>query len=124
EERMAAIWSEVLGLGAIGIDQDFFALGGNSARVVEARAKIEKAFAVELQLRAFYETPTIEHLVTKLGEHTSDAPIVVPLRRGRPELPALFCLLGIDLYQDLARAVDGERSVYGIHVPIRYRPAV
>jgi thioesterase domain-containing protein len=42
----------------------------------------------------------------------------VTLRRGAAEKPPLFCLLGVHLYQDLARALDGDRRVIGMHVAI------
>jgi len=122
EERIAAIWSEVLGVSPVGVDQDFFALGGTSLKAVEVRARIEKAFAKPLPLRALFENPTIENLVGHLGQDTSDEPIVVRLRRGLDELPPLHCLFGIELYQDLARALPADRTVVGIHVPVRYRP--
>jgi thioesterase domain-containing protein/acyl carrier protein len=121
EERIAAIWSEVLGVSPVLVDQDFFALGGTSLKAVEVRARIEKAFARPLPLRALFESPTIENLVGQLGQDTSDEPIVVRLRRGPAELPPLHCLLGIELYQDLARALLADRTVVGIHVPVRYR---
>jgi amino acid adenylation domain-containing protein len=124
EERMAAIWSEVLGVAPIAVDQDFFMMGGTSAKAVQVRAEIEKVFGVELSLRVFFEAPTIERLVGRLGDDTSDGPIVVPLRRGPADLPPLHCLLGVELFQDLARALKVERSVYGIHVPIHYVPGV
>jgi amino acid adenylation domain-containing protein len=124
EERMAAIWSEVLGVAAVVVDQDFFMLGGTSAKAVEVRARIEEVFGVQLPLRVLFESPTIEHLVAHLGDGRSEGPIVVPLRRGRPEVPPLHCLMGIELFQDLARALEGERSVYGIHVPTWYVPGV
>jgi amino acid adenylation domain-containing protein len=123
ESKMAAIWREVLGISAVGVDQDFFALGGTSARVLELRARAERAFGVELPLRAFFETPTIERLVESLGrpDHP-DAPIVVTLRRGAPGAPPLHCVRGIEAYQDLALALEDDRPVLGIHVPTRYSP--
>ena len=124
ETRLAAVWSSLLGLDEIGIDQDFFSLGGTSVLAIQARARIEKELGVELPLRAFFESPTVDGIVRHIGRSgDEDDPIVVQLRRGRGDLPPLFCLAGVQLYQDIALALDGERTVFGIHVPIRYRPS-
>jgi amino acid adenylation domain-containing protein len=121
ETRVAAIWSELLGVAPVGIDQDFFSLGGTSVLAIQARARIEEALGVELPLRAFFEAPTIEGMVARLGSRVSgDEPIVVRLRKGQDGKPPLFCLLGVQLYQDLALALEDDRPVYGIHVPIHY----
>ena len=125
ETRVATIWSDVLGVSPIGVDQDFFALGGSSVLAIRAHERIERELGVELALRAFFEVPTVEAMVRRLGKPDSpDDPIVVRLRRGRDGAPALFCLLGVQLYQDLALAMDDQRPVYGIHVPVRYRPGL
>jgi thioesterase domain-containing protein len=121
--RLAAIWSEVLGASSVGIDQDFFSLGGTSLLVIEVRARIAKEFGVTLPLRPLFETPTIEAIAGQLARPGSSAdPIIVHLRRGRTGLPPLFCLFGVQLYQDLAAALGDNRPVIGMHVPFRNAP--
>jgi acyl-coenzyme A synthetase/AMP-(fatty) acid ligase/acyl carrier protein len=70
ERRMAAIWAEVLGIDGVGVDDDFFALGGTSVLLVQARALIADELGVELPLEAFFGQPTIaalsDHLETAL----------------------------------------------------------
>jgi thioesterase domain-containing protein/acyl carrier protein len=120
---MAAIWSDILGVAPIGVDQDFFDLGGTSVKAIEARVRIEQAFGLSLSLRTFFAAPTIEHLVRQLGvKDDSSEPIVMRLRQGPADLPPLHCLLGIELYQDLALALPTSRTVYGIHIPFLYQP--
>ena len=68
EAQIAAIWSEVLGRPCIGIDQDFFALGGTSALAIEARARTERALCAELPLRAMFESPTVEAVAKRFGQ--------------------------------------------------------
>jgi amino acid adenylation domain-containing protein len=43
EERIAAIWAEVLGAGRIGVTQDFFAIGGDSIRSIQIVARCQRA---------------------------------------------------------------------------------
>src|SRR6185436_9224000 len=40
EERLAAIWGDVLGLASVGVDQDFFMLGGTSLHAIEICTRI------------------------------------------------------------------------------------
>ncbi len=124
EAWLAAIWSDVLGVDAVGVDQDFFSLGGTSLLAIQARARIERELGVELPLRVFFECPTVLGVAGKIERPVADdGPIVVRLRRGREGLAPLFCLAGVQLYQDLAMALEGERAVFGMHVPVRYDPA-
>lgn len=120
EAQIAAIWSEVLGRPCIGIDQDFFALGGTSALAIEARARTERALCAELPLRAMFESPTVEAVAKRFGQGgQSDDPIVVSLQRGDASRAPLMCLHGVHLYQDLALALGGRTPVVGMHVPVR-----
>ncbi len=122
ETRVAAILAEILGLPVMGVDEDFFALGGTSMLAVEARVRLEQELGRELPLRIFFETPTVEGLVRQLAcPDREDGATVVPLRRGKEGTPPLFCFMGIHLYLDLALALDGDRPVIAIHVNVPYR---
>ena len=45
EERLAAIWSEVLGQPRVGVHDDFFALGGHSLLAIRVLARIRRCSA-------------------------------------------------------------------------------
>jgi amino acid adenylation domain-containing protein len=62
EERLAAIWGEVLGSGQVGIDDDFFSLGGHSLRATRVATRIRDAFGVDLTVRDLFEATTIRQL--------------------------------------------------------------
>lgn len=61
EEKLAAIWSEVLNVDKeqISINRNFFDLGGHSLKAVSLISKIERSFGVKIQLAAFFNKPTI-----------------------------------------------------------------
>lgn len=68
ERAVAEIWQDVLGLDRVGVHDDFFALGGHSLAAVQIGAKIRSRFGVELNLRGFFDSPTVAHTVTVLAD--------------------------------------------------------
>ncbi|MCZ7414352.1 type I polyketide synthase [Streptomyces sp. WMMC897] len=67
EEAVAAIWRDVLGVEEIGVDDDFFALGGHSLAAVRIGAQIQTRFGRELSMRDFFSSPTVAHTVVLLN---------------------------------------------------------
>jgi acyl-CoA synthetase (AMP-forming)/AMP-acid ligase II/acyl carrier protein len=62
EEAVAAIWSELLGVERVGVDDDFYALGGHSMSLVQVRHRIQREFGVEVALRSLVEENTVAAL--------------------------------------------------------------
>jgi FkbH-like protein len=52
--KLAAIWCELLGLNAIGANEDFFDLGGHSLLAVQLLARVHRDFGVELPASVIY----------------------------------------------------------------------
>src|SRR5205814_1030550 len=83
EELLAGIWSEVLGVKAIGVTENFFELGGHSLLATQVMARVREVFQVEVALRRLFEGATVREL---------GGAIEAELSRGvgvrRPALPA------------------------------------
>ncbi len=62
EEKLAEIWSDVLGIDKVGIADNFFELGGHSLKATILAAKIHKELNVEIPLSEIFKTPTIKEL--------------------------------------------------------------
>jgi amino acid adenylation domain-containing protein len=58
EKTLVAIWSELLGIEAMGVDDDVFDLGAHSLMAMKALAQIRSRFDVNLALRNLFEHPT------------------------------------------------------------------
>nr|WP_067543674.1 non-ribosomal peptide synthetase [Nocardia crassostreae] len=91
EEIVAGVFTEVLGAeqarggGAVGADDDFFALGGNSLLATQVAARLGAALGARVPVRALFEAPTVAELATHVEryEGTGDR---IPLHAGqRPE---------------------------------------
>jgi acyl carrier protein len=68
EARLAEIWHELLKIEQVGIEQNFFALGGHSLLVLQVTARIRKIFEVELPVRTVFEVPTIAGLAAEIDK--------------------------------------------------------
>lgn len=62
ETRLAAIYSEVLGMERIGVNTPFFELGGNSLNAIRIISRIFAEFRIEVAIRDFFENPSIREL--------------------------------------------------------------
>lgn len=66
EQKLGAIWTEVLGLENSGVHDNFFDLGGHSLLAIQVVARIPAAFEVKIKLRTIFDSPTIEQLAEKI----------------------------------------------------------
>ena len=66
EMVLADIWSRILGVGAVGIHDDFFRLGGDSILATQVASHVRQIMGVDLSPIAMFETPTITGLVHQL----------------------------------------------------------
>lgn len=75
ERRLAAIWAAVLdGDASIGIDDNFFALGGHSLKTTLLKLRIHKELGLEAPLREIFQRPTIRGLAEYLAGKAPAAP--------------------------------------------------
>jgi amino acid adenylation domain-containing protein len=66
ECRLARIWAEVLNLMNIGVNDNYFDLGGDSIQAAQIIARVSKELAVELSFSMFFDSPTIRGLGTNV----------------------------------------------------------
>ncbi len=62
EQAIADIMQEILGIGQVGISDNFFEMGGDSLIAVRMINHIQKKLNAKLDLKAVYESPTVEEL--------------------------------------------------------------
>ncbi|MFC0781193.1 amino acid adenylation domain-containing protein, partial [Flavobacterium sp. HJSW_4] len=66
EEKLAAIWQEVLGIEKIGITDNFFELGGHSLMIGQVVNRIYKQLGKTISFKIFFVNPTIKALSRQL----------------------------------------------------------
>jgi amino acid adenylation domain-containing protein len=73
EQRVAEIVGELLKLEEIGLDDNFFLLGGHSLLGAQLIARLRDAFGVEIGLRSLFEAPTVAALSAEVDRLTGTA---------------------------------------------------
>ncbi len=86
ERRLGRLWSEVLGIAAVGRQDDFFALGGQSLRAVQLAGRIQTEFGVEVPLERLFAGPTLAEMGAEIERLAAEAPL--PGAPGTPDAPA------------------------------------
>lgn len=66
EQKLAQIWSEVLGVLRIGAHSHFFELGGHSLKAATLASGIKQAFQVEFPLSTVFHHPTLEQMAASI----------------------------------------------------------
>ena len=121
EQVLANLFAEVLGVDRVGIDDDFFALGGHSLRATKLLGRIRGALGVDLPLKAVFESPTVAELTPQLRPETNTQAtdpfaIVLPIKTEGDRNP-VWCLHpggGLSwAYLGLSASFP-DRPVYGI----------
>ncbi|MEV4890659.1 phosphopantetheine-binding protein [Nonomuraea sp. NPDC055795] len=94
EDVLAELWAGLLGLDRVGIDDDFFALGGDSLTATRVLARVNEALDVDLPLGALMSGPNVRELAAQVtaarsgGRAASGAPPAPRTRR--PPLPLSY----------------------------------
>ncbi len=127
EMQLVRIWEKTLKARRVGVQDNYFELGGNSLLAAQLFAEIEKAFGRKLPLATLFQANTIEQqaVLLRSDSWTPDWSSLVPLRGGsqaggpasQPR-PPLFLAAPVGgnvlSYRDLLAHLDPQYPVYGL----------
>ena len=67
ENKLVKIWIDVLGIDSVGIDQNFFDVGGHSLHAMSIISRAIEEFKIEMSLREFLELHTVAHMAAMIS---------------------------------------------------------
>ncbi|MBT8422600.1 MAG: amino acid adenylation domain-containing protein, partial [Gammaproteobacteria bacterium] len=115
EHALLQIWRAVLQREDVGVHDNFFDLGGHSVLAVNLVQAVTQDLAIDCTLPMLFQNPTVASLAAALQESNIElqggaAAYLLKAGTGRP----LFCLSGMDMYQQLAECFPADTRVYGL----------
>lgn len=118
QRRIWKIWEEVLGEKAFSIDDNFFALGGNSIKAMLLKKMVENEFGIQINMKKLFLCKTIRSLAESISGENGKEERITPIRSVEREYyPATALQLG--LY--LSGQIKGNSTDYNIHEGIRVK---
>ncbi|EKT77920.1 non-ribosomal peptide synthetase, partial [Rhodococcus opacus M213] len=119
ERALVELFSEVLGVEGIGIDDGFFELGGHSLLATRLVNRIRSALAVEVPIRAIFEFPAIVDLAPQLSGAEPVRPPLVPQNRD-DRMPLSYAQRRLWFLHRL----EGPSATYNIALAVRLSGAI
>ncbi|MCL6494107.1 MAG: amino acid adenylation domain-containing protein [Ignavibacterium sp.] len=120
QKILLEIWETLLGITGIGIDDNFFEIGGHSILAAQMLADFEKQTGKRIPLAEMFTAQTIRQLAGIVEKETINlkwTPLV-EIKKGESALAPLFLIHGAEgnvlLYRDLANRLNSNRTVYGL----------
>ncbi|WP_431934307.1 amino acid adenylation domain-containing protein, partial [Nonomuraea jabiensis] len=117
EEILCGLVADVLGVAAVGADDDFFAVGGHSLLAARLVTRVQAAFGIELPIRAVFDAPTPAALARRITDagpgDRPRRPVTAADRTAEPPLSYAQARLWF-LYQ-----LDGPTPVYNVPLTLR-----
>jgi amino acid adenylation domain-containing protein/non-ribosomal peptide synthase protein (TIGR01720 family) len=114
EQQLCALVAEILNVERVGLDDDFFALGGQSLTAIRLLSRVRETFGAELSIRTVFEEPTVTALARRIEGARRARRGPAPVRRPAviPLSPAQQRLWFIDRFQ-------GPSGAYNMGLALR-----
>nr|WP_248764790.1 amino acid adenylation domain-containing protein [Pseudomonas protegens] len=116
EQKIAAIWQQVLDVERVGLDDNFFELGGHSLLLLVVKERLARQCGLSLNVNQLMTRPTVRALANSVTDEPSRS-LLVNLN-GRQGQPALFLFHpsfgSVHCYKAIAMAMRHEMPVQGV----------
>ncbi|SNT51347.1 non-ribosomal peptide synthetase, partial [Rhodococcoides kyotonense] len=117
QEIVARVFADLLDVDRVGLDDDFFALGGNSLIATQALSRIGAELGERIVVRALFDASSVEALAARVESRTGDGRVPL-VARSRPDQVPLS--LAQQRMWFLSR-LDPDSAVDNIPVAVRLR---
>ena len=121
QEIVADVFGQVLGVERAGLDDDFFALGGNSLLATQVIARASSALDTVISIRVLFENPTVEGFAERAESHAGAGRRAALVAQLRPDhIPLSFGQQRMFLLNQL----DPDAATYNIPFAVRLEGAI
>ncbi|MFN6530673.1 non-ribosomal peptide synthetase [Nostoc sp. ChiSLP03a] len=80
ERAIATVWQEVLHLEKVGVNDNFFDLGGHSLLIVQVNSKLQEVINCNISIIEIFQNPTISSLTQSLNQKPENQTLFKPIR--------------------------------------------
>lgn len=121
ETKLCALWAGVLELPKVGIEDNFFRIGGDSIKAIRLAAQISRTLEREVQVIDLFSAPTIAAFSAqwKVAEQQAMHPLLTRLLSEQAQQHKLFMLpalgSGPEVYVDLANRLGQQFTCFGVN---------
>jgi amino acid adenylation domain-containing protein len=125
EETLCRLWQEVLRLERVGINDNFFRIGGHSLLGVQVISRIKLIFSTEMPLSILFTAPTVASMAEHIAavnepDRSQRSPVLVNIQP-HGSLPPFFCVHAVGgqviSYGELSQELGHEQPFYGLQSP-------
>ncbi|NOU89221.1 amino acid adenylation domain-containing protein [Paenibacillus sp. LMG 31460] len=118
EERLTAIWQEILGLKQVGVHDNFFEIGGHSLKAIQLVTRIYESMQEELPLQYLFQHPTVEQMAQYMDSKELRIDFNKPITLlNRKTDRHVFCFPPVGgigfVFKELAEQI-GSHALYGL----------
>jgi acyl transferase domain-containing protein/thioesterase domain-containing protein/aryl carrier-like protein len=123
EATLTRWWKELLGVERVGIQDNFFDLGGESLAGVRLLAKVNKKYGMDLKLATLFSAPTIEKLRALVSKKTAPPSFhsLIPIQPNGTK-PPLFLIHEIEgsvlVFRHLVKHLDPDQPIWGVEYSV------
>jgi len=118
ELMLIKLWKDALGLETLGLNDDFFEMGGNSLMAVRLMVALEKKTGIRLPLNVLLTHSTIAKLATQIRTGDKErSTTIIPIRTGGSKDPVYLIHgsgLNVLLFKSIIPALDDDQPIYGV----------
>lgn len=113
EVSLMEIWAEILEIGKIGIEDDFFRMGGSSISAIRAVEQMNLIDGIDVSVADLFARPTIKSFLSGVQGKKEKDVVVINLNQARKGTP-IFALCGVKVYQALVDRITDSGPCYGV----------
>ena len=115
ERELASLWASALAVDRVGVEDNFFDLGGHSLVALRLLGQIERQFGKQLAMASLLESPTVAGIARILSDDDAASPFSsLAVLQARGSKPPFFWVHGARSNAFLGRFLGADQPLYGL----------